>query len=739
MSSANASRSHAVLSVATRRHDAEYIAGGRPAAAESHTDPTEYYGCNVFDDKAMRRYLPKAVYKSLRTTIDLGRRLDPAVADVVANAMKSWAMERGADHYTHVFYPLTGLTAEKHDSFLDPDGKGGALAQFSGSALVQGEADGSSFPSGGLRSTFEARGYTAWDVTSPAYLMESPAGMVLCIPTVFLSWTGIALDKKTPILRSNQALNQQAARVLRLFGMNPTMPIMSNGGLEQEYFLIDGTFVSARPDLLIAGRALFGARPPKGQEFEDQYYGVIPSRVLGFMADVERQLYRLGIPVKTRHNEVAPSQYEIAPTFESGNLACDHNQLIMTVLRKTARRHGMSCLLHEKPFDCINGSGKHLNYSIGSPEVGNLFAPGDNPHENAQFLVFLCAVIRGLHRHAGFLRAVVSSASNDRRLGANEAPPAIMSLFLGDQLTDVLEQFRVGQVVGAQGKRMMNVGVDTLPPLPADPGDRNRTSPFAFVGNRFEFRALGSSMSAADALVVLNTMMAESLDYAATFLENALQEEHLSLGEAVQKFIENVMEENSAVIFNGNGYSEIWQKEAERRGLPNYPATPDAVPVFSSPEVVELCERYQVFSRQELKAREDIQLEQYLKTVHTEACLAVRMARTQIYPAAVRYRQELASSATACTALGVPASLDSLKDLAEVIGHFETSLRTLEERVLELDWSPCEEHLLKSTKQCLHSVLPAMEELRQWADRLENMVADDLWPLPSYQEMLFMK
>ncbi|WP_276819302.1 glutamine synthetase III [Mailhella massiliensis] len=739
MSSANASRSHAVLSVATRRHDAEYIAGGRPAAAESHTDPTEYYGCNVFDDKAMRRYLPKAVYKSLRTTIDLGRRLDPAVADVVANAMKSWAMERGADHYTHVFYPLTGLTAEKHDSFLDPDGKGGALAQFSGSALVQGEADGSSFPSGGLRSTFEARGYTAWDVTSPAYLMESPAGMVLCIPTVFLSWTGIALDKKTPILRSNQALNQQAARVLRLFGMNPTMPIMSNGGLEQEYFLIDGTFVSARPDLLIAGRALFGARPPKGQEFEDQYYGVIPSRVLGFMADVERQLYRLGIPVKTRHNEVAPSQYEIAPTFESGNLACDHNQLIMTVLRKTARRHGMSCLLHEKPFDCINGSGKHLNYSIGSPEVGNLFAPGDNPHENAQFLVFLCAVIRGLHRHAGFLRAVVSSASNDRRLGANEAPPAIMSLFLGDQLTDVLEQFRVGQIVGAQGKRMMNVGVDTLPPLPADPGDRNRTSPFAFVGNRFEFRALGSSMSAADALVVLNTMMAESLDYAATFLENALQEEHLSLGEAVQKFIENVMEENSAVIFNGNGYSEIWQKEAERRGLPNYPATPDAVPVFSSPEVVELCERYQVFSRQELKAREDIQLEQYLKTVHTEACLAVRMARTQIYPAAVRYRQELASSATACTALGVPASLDSLKDLAEVIGHFETSLRTLEERVLELDWSPCEEHLLKSAKQCLHSVLPAMEELRQWADRLENMVADDLWPLPSYQEMLFMK
>ena len=739
MSSANASRSHAVLSVATRRHDAEYIAGGHPASAEAHTDPTEYYGCNVFDDKAMRRYLPKAVYKSLRTTIDLGRRLDPNVADVVANAMKSWAMERGADHYTHVFYPLTGLTAEKHDSFLEPDGKGGALAQFSGSALVQGEADGSSFPSGGLRSTFEARGYTAWDVTSPAYLMESPAGMVLCIPTVFLSWTGIALDKKTPVLRSGQALSQQAARVLRLFGVNPTMPITSNGGLEQEYFLIDGTFVSARPDLLIAGRALYGARPPKGQEFEDQYYGVIPSRVLGFMADVERQLYRLGIPVKTRHNEVAPSQYEIAPTFESGNLACDHNQLIMTVLRKTARRHGMSCLLHEKPFDCINGSGKHLNYSIGSPEVGNLFAPGDNPHENAQFLVFLCAVIRALHRHGGFLRAVVASASNDRRLGANEAPPAIMSLFLGDQLTDVLEQFRVGQVTGSAHKRIMNVGVDTLPPLPADPGDRNRTSPFAFVGNRFEFRALGSSMSAADSLVVLNTMMAESLDYAATFLENTMHGEHLTLGEAVQKLIENVMEEDSAVIFNGNGYSEIWQKEAERRGLPNYPATPDAVPVFSSPEVVALCERYQVFSRQELKAREDIQLEQYIKTVHTECSLAVRMARTQIYPAAVRYRQELASSVSSCTALGVPASADSLKELSDVIAGFESSLHMLEERAGELDWTPEEERLLHVAQTCQHFILPAMEELRHWADRLETMVADDLWPLPSYQEMLFMK
>ncbi|WP_298066442.1 glutamine synthetase III [uncultured Mailhella sp.] len=736
MPSANA-RSHAVLSVATHRRNAE-LSAGRPDDG-SPTDPTTYFGCNVFDDKAMRRYLPKAVYKSLRKTIDLGMRLDPAVADAVANAMKAWAIERGADHYTHVFYPLTGLTAEKHDSFLEPDGKGGALAEFSGSALVQGEADGSSFPSGGLRSTFEARGYTAWDVTSPAYLMEIPSGMVLCIPTVFLSWTGIALDKKTPILRSTQALSQQASRVLRLFGVEPTMPILSSGGLEQEYFLIDGTFVSARPDLLIAGRALFGAHPPKGQEFEDQYYGVIPSRVLAFMADVERQLYRLGVPVKTRHNEVAPSQYEIAPTYETGNLSCDHNQLVMTVLRKTARRHGMSCLLHEKPFDCINGSGKHLNYSIGSPEVGNLFAPGDNPHENAQFLVFLCAVIRALHRHAGFLRAVVSSASNDRRLGANEAPPAIMSLFLGDQLTDILEQFRVGHVTGSTGKRMMNVGVDTLPPLPADPGDRNRTSPFAFVGNRFEFRALGSSMSAADSLVVMNTMLAESLDYAATFLEEHMQGDQARLGAAVQKFIEHVMEEDSAVIFNGNGYSEIWQREAERRHLPNYPATPDAVPVFSSPEVVELCEKYQIFSRQELKAREDIQLEQYIKTIHTEASLAAHMARTQIYPAAVRYRQELASSIASCRALAVPADSTALEELAAVIASFEAGLRTLEEHMAEVEWMPEESALLKTAKTCLEVILPDMDALRAQADKLETLVADDLWPLPSYQEMLFMK
>ena len=471
--------------------------------------PTDYYGDNVFNNKAMRQHLPKAVYKSLKQTIEKGEKLDPAIADVVASAIKDWAISKGATHYTHVFYPLTDNSAEKHDAFLTPDENGGAIAEFSGTTLVQGEADGSSLPSGGLRSTFEARGYTAWDVTSPAYVMENAGGIVLCIPTFFLSWTGLALDKKTPLLRSNQAINKQAQRILKLFGVQTNLPISSNGGLEQEYFLVDRDYVMKRPDLLIAGRTLFGAKPPKGQEFEDQYYGVIPERVFAYMIEVEQELYRLGVPVKTRHNEVAPSQYEIAPLYEQANLATDHNQLIMTVLRRVARKHNLVCLLHEKPFNGLNGSGKHVNYSIGNKEVGNLFDPGETPHENAQFLVFLCAVVRAVHKYGSFLRATVASASNDFRLGGHEAPPVIMSLFLGDQLQDVLEQFRIGEIKGSRKKRMMHVGVDTLPPIPADPGDRNRTSPFAFVGNRFEFRAVGSSQNPAGSIVALNTILAE--------------------------------------------------------------------------------------------------------------------------------------------------------------------------------------------------------------------------------------
>ena len=741
MSARNVNRSNAVLTISRRRREggAEATLSCPPAGNETcperqKNDPTTFYGCNVFDDKAMRRHLPRSVYRSLRKTMDQGERLDPAVADVVASAMKDWAMERGATHYTHVFYPLTGLTAEKHDGFLVPDGMGGALAEFSGNMLAKGEADGSSLPSGGLRSTFEARGYTAWDVTSPAYLMENAGGIVLCIPTVFLSWTGLALDKKTPLLRSGQALSRQALRVLRLFGVESSLPVVSNGGLEQEYFLIDDQFVSARPDLLVAGRTLFGARPAKGQEFEDQYYGVIPSRVLAFMMDVENALFRLGVPVRTRHNEAAPSQYEIAPMFETANLATDHNQLIMTVLRKTARRHGLACLLHEKPFAGINGSGKHLNYSIGNAELGNLFDPGETPHENAQFLVFLCAVIRALHKHAGFLRASVATASNDLRLGAHEAPPAIMSLFLGDQLTDVLEQFRAGKVKSARKKRMMNVGVDTLPPLPADPGDRNRTSPFAFTGNRFEFRALGSSMPASASQTALNTIMADSLDYAATRLEKLSGGDPEKLHAAVGKLIQEIVEEHSAVIFNGDGYSEIWHQEAERRGLPNYRTTPEALMVYTSPDVVDLYGRYNVLSRQELKARQEIYIEQYCKTIRAEANLVIRMGRTIIYPAGLRFQQELLRACLDMRALNREPDTVLLDDIDDTLRKLREGLEHLEANVDMKIEDPVQEAHHKCTV-----VIPAMNAIRALADHLETIVPEDLWPLPSYQEMLFVK
>lgn len=717
--------------------------------------PTDYYGENVFNDKAMRQHLPKAVYKSLKKTIEKGEKLDPAIADVVASAIKDWAVSKGATHYTHVFYPLTDNSAEKHDGFLTPDENGGAIAEFSGSNLVKGEADGSSLPSGGLRSTFEARGYTAWDVTSPAYVMENAGGIVLCIPTFFLSWTGLALDKKTPLLRSNQAINKQAQRILKLFGVETNLPIAANGGLEQEYFLVDRDYVMKRPDLLIAGRTLFGAKPPKGQEFEDQYYGVIPERVFAYMIEVEQELYKLGVPVKTRHNEVAPSQYEIAPLFEAANLATDHNQLIMTVLRRVARKHNLVCLLHEKPFQGLNGSGKHVNYSIGNREVGNLFDPGETPHENAQFLVFLCAVIRAVHKYGAFLRATVASASNDFRLGAHEAPPAIMSLFIGDQLQDVLEQFRIGEVKGSRKKRMMNVGVDTLPPIPADPGDRNRTSPFAFVGNRFEFRAVGSSQNPAGSIVALNTMVAESLDFCATFIERELQKGNAAgesaLGEAVQKLIAYVVEEHSAVLFNGDGYSQVWHKEAERRKLPIHPHTPDALPVFTHPEIIDLCTRYNVLCREELRSRQEVYFEQYIKTTHTEGKLALSMARTNIFPAVMRYQTELAKNHKVLAGLGIDNSDKLLKEVSELIIKLDEAIRELQAQISHdpVDAKDRENAgknpglaaniQITEAEHCRSKILPAMKELRQIVDTLESMVAEDLWPFPSYQNMLFVK
>ena len=511
-----------------RRSAVQAITTYKPEASPLNfydTKPTDIFGCNVFTDKVMRERLPKDVYKALHKTIEFGERMDPGIADTVAAVMKDWAIEKGATHFTHIFYPLTGQTAEKHDSFLMPDGQGRIIAEFSGAMLIRGEPDASSFPSGGLRSTFEARGYTAWDVTSPAYIMENPNGTFLCIPTMFLSWTGVALDKKTPLLRSGQALNREARRVLKLFGIETKLPVVSYAGLEQEYFCIDHNFNFARPDLQVAGRSLFGARPAKGQEFSDQYFGVIPQRVLSYMMEVERELYKLGVPVRTRHNEAAPSQYEIAPLYEASNLAVDHNHIIMSTLRNVAKRYGLKCLLHEKPFYGVNGSGKHVNYSIGNAELGTLFNPGETPHANAKFLVFCAAMIRAVHKFGGLLRATVASASNDHRLGAHEAPPAIMSIFLGDQLTEVFEAFRAGRIddaANSKSGRVMNVGVDTLPPLPTDPGDRNRTSPIAFTGNRFEFRALGSSQSAAGSITALNAIMADSLGHAADFLEGEL-------------------------------------------------------------------------------------------------------------------------------------------------------------------------------------------------------------------------
>ena len=705
-----------------------------PALNYAEIGPTDVFGSNVFSDKVMQAMLPKPVYKSLKRTIELGEKMDPAIAGPVAAAMKAWAIAKGATHYTHVFYPLTGLTAEKHDSFLAPDGKGGAIAEFEGLQLIQGEPDASSFPSGGIRSTFEARGYTAWDVTSPAYILENPNGTFLCIPTAFVSWTGEALDKKTPLLRSKKALNVQAQRVLALFGHCGCEPVQSYAGPEQEYFLIDRNFYYARPDLVLAGRTLFGAKSPKGQEFEDQYFGAIPRRVLSFMMEVENELFKLGVPVKTRHNEVAPAQYEIAPIYEESNMATDHNQMVMTVMKSVARRYGMVCLLHEKPFAGINGSGKHLNYSIGNKTLGSLFDPGANPHENAQFLVFCAAAIRALHKFGGMLRATVATASNDHRLGANEAPPAIVSMYLGEQLTDVFEQIKKGGAKSSKTKGYLHVGVDTLPPLPMDAGDRNRTSPFAFTGNRFEFRAVGSGMSIAGSQVALNAMMADSLDFIATQLEKLTKGKPEKLNDAVQKVIKDIMDKHGAIIFNGDGYSEAWHKEAKKRGLPNYKTTPEALPALTSPEVVTLFEKYGVLSKRELESRQEIYMEQYCRTVNTEANLVIKMAKTMIFPAAVRYQSELASTCANLKAIGHDFTMVTLEDVTAKLRSLQKSIADLE-KALAHESGDCHGHACHMCEK----VLPSMLKVRNFADQLESVVADDLWPLPSYQEMLFIK
>nr|WP_261342458.1 glutamine synthetase III [Polystyrenella longa] len=698
--------------------------------------PTQDLFCrNVFHKTIMKERLPKSVFKSLIKTIEEGTKLEPETADAVATAMKDWAMEKGATHYAHVFYPLTGSTAEKHDSFLIPTGDGTAMAEFSGSQLIQGEPDGSSFPTGGIRQTFEARGYTIWDVTSPAYILENTNGTTLCIPTAFVSWTGEALDKKTPVLRSMQALNVQAQRILKLFGHEDAALVSSTAGPEQEYFLIDRNFFFSRPDLINAGRTLFGAKPPKGQEFDDHYFGAIPERVLSYMFDVERELFKLGIPVKTRHNEVAPGQYEIAPIFESANIATDHQQLVMLTLRKVAEKYGMACLTHEKPFAGVNGSGKHVNWSLGSKSQGNMLDPGDTPHENAQFLLVCAAVIRAVHKHQGLLRSVVASASNDHRLGANEAPPAIMSIFLGDQLTDVFEQIKTGGANSSLPRGTLTVGVDVLPPLPKDAGDRNRTSPFAFTGNRFEFRAVGSNQSIAGPLVAMNTIVAESLDYCATQLEQATGGDPAKLNEALQKLLTQIMTDHGTIVFNGDGYSDAWHKEAAERGLLNLKTTADALPALKDKSVKDLFTKYNVLSERELDSRLDIYLEQYCMTVQVEANLTLEIARTLIFPAVVRYQNELASTCANLKFLGYDFDMKTLDKITTLVKGLQDSTSKLEEILSKEHESDLEvqAEIIRDT------FLPAMMDVRGYADELEGIVADDLWPLPTYQEMLFIR
>ncbi|MEM1209612.1 MAG: glutamine synthetase III [Planctomycetota bacterium] len=709
--------------------------GPTPSTFDFSTEPTaEAWGENVFSLTKMAQRLPKGIYKSLKKTIETGTELETYVADAVAESMKTWALEKGATHYAHVFYPLTGLTAEKHDSFFDPDGSGGTIAEFAGKNLMQGEPDGSSFPNGGIRATFEARGYTIWDVTSPAYIMENPNGTTLCIPTAFVSWTGEALDKKTPVLRSMQALNAASQRVLKFFG-NDGPFVSSTAGAEQEYFLIDKHFYFARPDLMAAGRTLFGSPPPKGQEFDDHYFGFIPERVLACMFEVERECFKLGIPTKTRHNEVAPGQYEIAPVFEFGNVATDHQQLIMTTLKKVANKYGMVCLTHEKPFAGVNGSGKHLNFSMGSAAAGNLFDPGDTPAENAQFLIFCCAMIESVFKHSKLLRSVVASASNDHRLGANEAPPAILSIFLGDELTQAMTAIAEGGSVTAK-KQDMKVGVDVLPPIPKHSGDRNRTSPMAFTGNRFEFRAVGSNQSIAGPLIAMNAIMAEALNGFADKLEAAGSTDPKAVGDVVAGIVKDVWGACSQVVFNGDGYSDEWHAEAETRGLPNLKTTADALPILKTKEAEELFDSLNILSPRELESRYEVYAEQYIASVNVESNLVIEMVRTVIFPAAVRYQSELATSLANLKAVGIEPDQETLKTVTELIGKLQddtnalVALKTKEEGMDDME-AHC--YFLKD------EVLPKMLEVRGYADELEGLVADDLWPLPTYQEMLFAK
>ncbi|MCP3851764.1 MAG: glutamine synthetase type III [Gammaproteobacteria bacterium] len=700
------------------------------------TDPlNEIWGCDVFNLATMEESLSKNAFKAISKTVQTGEPLDSATADIVAAAMKEWAVSKGAKFYSHVFYPLTHATAEKHDGFIVTNSDGNAITEFTGSLLIKGEPDGSSFPNGSIRMTNAARGYTAWDPTSPVYISHTDNGSTLMIPCVFMSWTGEALDKKIPLLRSNDAMNKAGSRVLSLMGEDEVAPLNSSCGAEQEYFLVDSNFANSRPDLLLAGRTLFGAASAKGQEFDDHYFGAIPARVQVYMQDVEDQLYRLGIPAKTHHNEVAPGQFEIAPYFEAANVAADHQQMLMTILKGTAKKHGFICLLHEKPFAGINGSGKHVNWSVGNATQGNLLDPGSTPHDNLNFLLFCGAVIRGVHQFGPLLRAVIASAGNDHRLGANEAPPAILSVYLGSQLEKVYEDIKDGKLLKAAGGGEMDLGLSQILNFERDPGDRNRTSPFAFTGNRFEFRAVGSAQSVSGPLIVMNTMLADSLNWIADKLETELKS-GTEQNAAVIKVLQDLIKENGNAVFGGDGYSSEWHEAAvKERGLKNIPTTADALPAFVDDSVKALFESTGVLSPVELASRYEVYAEQYVLSIEVEAKLVVDMATTSIYPAATRYLSELSMAASGLGEMGVEMDNSIAKIVATEAAAMMASVAKLSGALEKEDFASTDDH----TQYMATEILTLMDEVRSHADALEGVVADELWPLPKYHEMLFIK
>jgi glutamine synthetase len=698
-------------------------------------DASSIFGENVFNDKVMRERLPKKTYSKLKEIIREGRDLDLETADVVAHEMKEWAIEKGATHFTHWFQPLTGVTAEKHDSFITaPLPSGETLMNFSGKELIKGEPDASSFPSGGLRATFEARGYTTWDLSSPAFVRVDDSGATLCIPTAFCSYTGEALDQKTPVLRSMEAIDKQAVRMLRLLGDEETQHVIPSVGVEQEYFIIDRDKFNKRKDLVYTGRTLFGAMPPKGQEMDDHYFGTIHENIAIFMKDVDKELWKLGVPAKTEHNEVAPGQHEIAPIYEEANVAIDHNQLMMEILRKVANRHGFQCLLHEKPFDGVNGSGKHTNWSLTTDKGINLLDPGDSPHSNVRFLIFLCCVLAAVDDHADLLRESAADVGNDQRLGGSEAPPAIISVFLGEQLGDVMDQLiSTGEATHSISGERLKSGVRSLPDFTKDATDRNRTSPFAFTGNKFEFRMVGSQDSVGEPNIVLNTIVAEALSNAADFIEKADDRD-----EAIHEVIKKMAQDHKRIVFNGNGYSDEWKEEAKRRGLPDIPSMVDAIPALTKEENVKTFEKFNVFTRAELASRADVEFDQFSKAVNIEAKTMIDMAGKQFIPAAIKYQSEIAetvnSTKKAAPDLSCRAELDILKKVDSYVNETEGALNNL---IAALDEAEkIDDH--KEKAEFFHNtVTKRMKELRQPVDSLEMIVAKEDWPMPSYGDLLF--